>query len=102
MTPLGIDTTSTWERLVSGEWKRAPLECIPVEGCRVGEGAEVVRSVIGAGCVVAAGAVIHDAVLLPALMGEDPERPRLKLQWRRGGLLHAKLIRADATGGDDS
>ena len=41
MTPLGIDTASTWTCLVAGEMKRAPLECIPVEGCRVGEGAEV-------------------------------------------------------------
>lgn len=38
-------------------------------------------------------AAADDAVLLPSLMAEDSDRPRLKLQWRRGGLLHAKLNR---------
>ncbi len=33
-----------------------------------------------------------DAVLLPMLYGDLDDRPRMKLQWRRGGLLHARLI----------
>jgi 3-oxoacyl-[acyl-carrier-protein] synthase II len=37
---LGKDTDSTWSRLCAGETARAPLSVIPVEGCRVTEGAE--------------------------------------------------------------
>ncbi len=40
VSPLGGDTESTWSRLVAGEGVRAPISCIPVEGCRVVEGAQ--------------------------------------------------------------
>lgn len=40
VSPLGADTDSTWSRLVGGEGVRAPVTCIPVEGCRVVEAAE--------------------------------------------------------------
>jgi 3-oxoacyl-[acyl-carrier-protein] synthase II len=42
VSPLGGNTESTWSRLVAGEGVRAPISCIPVEGCRVTEGAEAV------------------------------------------------------------
>lgn len=42
VTPLGGDAASTWSRLVRGEGVRGELGCIPVEGCRVCEGAEAV------------------------------------------------------------
>ncbi|MFM8365039.1 MAG: beta-ketoacyl-[acyl-carrier-protein] synthase family protein [Verrucomicrobiota bacterium] len=40
VSPLGGNADTTWSRLVAGESRRAPLSCIPVEGCRVTEGAE--------------------------------------------------------------
>jgi len=42
VSPLGGNTESTWSRLVAGEGVRAPITCIPVEGCRVTDGAEAV------------------------------------------------------------
>ena len=42
VSPLGVNTASTWSRLVVGEGVRSPISCIPVEGCRVVEGAEAV------------------------------------------------------------
>ncbi|MFY8268259.1 MAG: beta-ketoacyl synthase N-terminal-like domain-containing protein, partial [Terrimicrobiaceae bacterium] len=40
VSPLGGDVASTWARLLDGENARGPLGCIPVEGCRVTQGAE--------------------------------------------------------------
>jgi 3-oxoacyl-[acyl-carrier-protein] synthase II len=40
VSPLGGNTESTWSRLVAGSAVRAPISCIPVEGCRVVEGAQ--------------------------------------------------------------
>lgn len=40
VSPLGGNTESTWSRLVAGEAARAPISCIPIEGCRVVEGAQ--------------------------------------------------------------
>lgn len=40
VSPLGGNTESTWSRLVAGEGARAPISCIPIEGCRVVEGAQ--------------------------------------------------------------
>ena len=40
VSPLGENTESTWSRLVRGEAARAPISCIPLEGCRVLEGAQ--------------------------------------------------------------
>lgn len=40
VSPLGENTETTWSRLVAGDWARAPISCIPVEGCRVVEGAQ--------------------------------------------------------------
>ena len=40
VSPLGGNTESTWSRLVAGASVRAPISCIPVEGCRVVEGAQ--------------------------------------------------------------
>lgn len=42
VSPLGGNTESTWSRLVEGEGARAPVSCIPVEGCRVVEGAQAI------------------------------------------------------------
>jgi 3-oxoacyl-[acyl-carrier-protein] synthase II len=40
VSPLGGNADTTWSRLLAGDSRRAPLSCIPVEGCRVTEGAE--------------------------------------------------------------
>jgi 3-oxoacyl-[acyl-carrier-protein] synthase II len=40
VSPLGGDTASTWNALVSGQEARGPITAIPVEGCRVIHGAE--------------------------------------------------------------
>lgn len=40
VSPLGGNAQSTWSRLVAGAGVRAPIRCIPVDGCRVVEGAE--------------------------------------------------------------
>jgi 3-oxoacyl-[acyl-carrier-protein] synthase II len=40
VSPLGVDADSTWRRLCQGDNARGPITSIPVEGCRVTEGAE--------------------------------------------------------------
>lgn len=40
VSPLGGDVRSTWDALLQGHTRRAPLQAINVEGCRVTEGAE--------------------------------------------------------------
>jgi len=40
VSPLGGDTATTWEALLRGESARGGITCIPVEGCRVTQGAE--------------------------------------------------------------
>lgn len=40
VSPLGGNTESTWSRLVTGKAVRAPISCIPLEGCRVLDGAQ--------------------------------------------------------------
>jgi 3-oxoacyl-[acyl-carrier-protein] synthase II len=40
VSPLGGDVRSTWDALLQGHTRRAPLQVINVEGCRVTEGAE--------------------------------------------------------------
>ena len=40
LTPLGMDAPASWAALIAGQTARAPLSVIPVEGCRVTEGAE--------------------------------------------------------------
>ena len=41
VTALGADVASTWDALLGGRTARRALTAIPVEGCRVTEGAEV-------------------------------------------------------------
>lgn len=41
VTALGLDAETTWNGVVGGLSARGPLKGIPVEGCRVMEGAEV-------------------------------------------------------------
>jgi len=40
VTALGQDASSTWSSLVEGRSARAPITAIPVDGCRVREGAQ--------------------------------------------------------------
>ena len=40
MSPLGGDASTTWAALLRGESARGEITCIPVEGCRVTQGAE--------------------------------------------------------------
>jgi 3-oxoacyl-[acyl-carrier-protein] synthase II len=40
VSPLGGDTPTTWAALMRGESARGEITCIPVEGCRVTQGAE--------------------------------------------------------------
>jgi 3-oxoacyl-[acyl-carrier-protein] synthase II len=41
VTALGIGRESTWNALVDGKSARGPITVIPIEGCRVREGAQV-------------------------------------------------------------
>jgi len=40
VSPLGVDAPSTWNALLRGDSARGEISCIPVEGCRVTQGAE--------------------------------------------------------------
>lgn len=40
VSPLGGDVSTTWAGLLRGESARGDITCIPVEGCRVTQGAE--------------------------------------------------------------
>lgn len=40
LTPLGAGAPSSWSALISGQTARGPLNAIPVQGCRVTEGAQ--------------------------------------------------------------
>lgn len=42
VTALGENLTATWENLISGKSARGAITAIPVEGCRVTEGAQAV------------------------------------------------------------
>ena len=42
VSPLGGDSSSMWKALLAGQSARAPINSIPLEGCRVTEGAEAV------------------------------------------------------------
>ena len=42
VTALGGDSSTMWEALLEGRSARAPISSIPLEGCRVTEGAEAV------------------------------------------------------------
>ncbi len=41
VTPLGVGSSSSWSALISGQTARGPISVIPVQGCRVTEGAQV-------------------------------------------------------------
>ena len=81
VSPLGGTVESTWSRLLAGETQRAPLSCIPVEGCRVTEGAE---------------AALPDLDWLPKKSVSRLSRAaRLALPAAREALSHAGLLDAD-------
>lgn len=40
VSPLGDDVVTTWASLLRGESARGEITCIPVEGCRITEGAQ--------------------------------------------------------------
>jgi len=42
VTALGHDSTTMWDALLEGHSARAPVRAIPLEGCRVTEGAEAI------------------------------------------------------------
>lgn len=81
VTPLGVDTASTWTRLVRGEGVRGGLCCVPVEGCRVVEGAEVVLPEL--------------PWVSPKEVGRLSRASRLALPAAREALGHAGLLDGD-------
>ena len=40
LTALGVESSSTWQSLIQGMSARVPITAIPVQGCRVTEGAQ--------------------------------------------------------------
>lgn len=69
VTALGCDVETTWRGLVGGLSARGPLRGIPVEGCRVTEGAEVDVAALRA-CGFHVEETSRASVLLQRAVGE--------------------------------